>query len=125
MQHRKPPHQNRWDLPGYGTVWYDPKAIANILSLRRVRDHYHITYDSSHRRFTLPSRQERSSRSTSLKVGCITLTQPINRVNRGKDTSSQSTWSRTTKRTLRITTTSKPSGLRSCRSKLGVLRTRT
>ena len=39
------------DLPGYGTVWYDPKAIANILSLRRVRDHYHITYDSSHRRF--------------------------------------------------------------------------
>ena len=39
------------DLPGYGTVWYDPKAIANILSLRRVRDHYHISYDSSHRRF--------------------------------------------------------------------------
>ena len=36
------------DLPGYGTVWYDPKAIANILSLRRVRDHYHISYDSSH-----------------------------------------------------------------------------
>ena len=22
------------DLPGYGTMWYDPKAIANILSLR-------------------------------------------------------------------------------------------
>ena len=20
------------DLPGYGTMWYDPKAIANILS---------------------------------------------------------------------------------------------
>ena len=36
------------DLPGYGTVWYDPKAIANILSLQRVWDRYHISYDSSH-----------------------------------------------------------------------------
>ena len=39
------------DLPGYGTVWYDPKAIANILSLRQVRDRYHITYDSTHQQF--------------------------------------------------------------------------
>ena len=39
------------DLPGYGTVWYDPNAIANILSLRRVRDRYHISYDSSLRKF--------------------------------------------------------------------------
>ena len=48
------------DLPGYETVWYDPKAIANILSLRRVQDHYHITYDSSHQRFivTKPSGKE-------------------------------------------------------------------
>ena len=48
------------DLPRNGTVWYDPKAIANILSLRRVRDHYHITYDSSHRKFivTKPSGKE-------------------------------------------------------------------
>ena len=48
------------DLPGYRTVWYDPKAIANILSLRQVRDHYHITYDSSHRKFivTKPSGKE-------------------------------------------------------------------
>ena len=48
------------DLPGYGTVWYDPKAIANILSLRRFRDRYHISYDSSHRKFvvTRPSRKE-------------------------------------------------------------------
>ena len=41
------------DLHGYGTVWYDPKAIANILSLWCVRDHYHISYDSSHRRFII------------------------------------------------------------------------
>ena len=48
------------DLPGYRTVWYDPKAIANILSLRRVQDHYHITYDSSHRKFivSMPSGME-------------------------------------------------------------------
>jgi Zinc knuckle len=25
------------DLPGYGTVWYDPQAIANILSLKNVK----------------------------------------------------------------------------------------
>ena len=36
------------DLPGYGTVSYNRKVIANILSLRRVWDHYHISYDSSH-----------------------------------------------------------------------------
>ena len=48
------------DLPGHGTVWYDPKAIANILSLRQVQDHYHITYDSSHQKFiiTKPSGKE-------------------------------------------------------------------
>ena len=41
------------DLPGYGTVWYDPKAIANILSLRRVRDKYRITYDSKYQQFVV------------------------------------------------------------------------
>ena len=39
------------DLPRYGTVWYDPKAIANILSLRQVHDWYHITYDSAYQQF--------------------------------------------------------------------------
>jgi hypothetical protein len=35
------------DLPGYGTVWYHPKGIANILSLSRVKEHgYRVTYDS-------------------------------------------------------------------------------
>ena len=48
------------DFPGYGTVWYDPKAIANILSLRQVWKHYHITYDSTDRKFavTKPSGKE-------------------------------------------------------------------
>ena len=35
------------NLPGYGTVWYHPKRIANILSLSRVKEHgYRVTYDS-------------------------------------------------------------------------------
>ena len=34
------------DLPGYGTVWYHPSGIANVLSLGRVRKRYHITFDS-------------------------------------------------------------------------------
>ena len=48
------------DLPGYGTVWYNPKAIVNRLSLRQVRDRYHISYDSSYRNFvvTKPSGKE-------------------------------------------------------------------
>ena len=48
------------DLPGYGTMWYDPKAIANILSLRRVCDRYHLSYDSVDQQFivTKPCRKE-------------------------------------------------------------------
>ena len=33
-------------LPGYGTVWYDPNSIANILSLCHVASKYHVMYDS-------------------------------------------------------------------------------
>jgi hypothetical protein len=37
------------DLAGYaGTVWFDPKSIANILSLKRVITKYHVTFDSEH-----------------------------------------------------------------------------
>jgi hypothetical protein len=32
------------DLANYGTVWYDPKAIANILSLKQVRRKYKVEY---------------------------------------------------------------------------------
>jgi hypothetical protein len=35
------------DLPGYdGEVWYNPKGIANILSLSNVEKYYQVTYDS-------------------------------------------------------------------------------
>ena len=34
------------DLPGYGPVWFDPRAFANVLSLKLVKEKYHIGYDS-------------------------------------------------------------------------------
>ena len=34
------------DFPGYGTVWYDPNSIVNILSLHRMAAKYHVIYDS-------------------------------------------------------------------------------
>ena len=34
------------DLPGYGPVWFDPRAIANVLSLKLVKEKYHIKYNS-------------------------------------------------------------------------------
>ena len=34
------------DLPGYGPVWFDPRAIANVLSLKLVKEKYHIQYNS-------------------------------------------------------------------------------
>ena len=35
------------DLPGYGPVWFDPRAIANVLSLKLVKEKYHIQYNSN------------------------------------------------------------------------------
>ena len=35
------------DLPGYGPVWFDPRAIANVLSLKLVKEKYHIEYNSA------------------------------------------------------------------------------
>ena len=53
LQCRKLPYNYVGDLPGYGTMWYDPKAIANILSFRQVHDQYHITYYSAYQQFTV------------------------------------------------------------------------
>jgi len=35
------------DLKGYGSVWYYPQGIANILSLRNVENKHKVMYDSS------------------------------------------------------------------------------
>jgi hypothetical protein len=34
------------DVPGYGTVWYDKTAIANIFGLSELKKKYRVTYDS-------------------------------------------------------------------------------
>ena len=31
----------------YGDVWFHEKAITNILSLKNVSRHFHVTYDSA------------------------------------------------------------------------------
>ena len=34
------------ELEGYGTVWYYADGIVNILSLYRVSQRFHVTYDN-------------------------------------------------------------------------------
>ena len=34
------------DLRGYGTIWFHPIGIANILSLSNASKNYQVTYDS-------------------------------------------------------------------------------
>ena len=36
------------EVPGYGTVWYDSRAIANIFGLCDLKQKYRVTYDSEH-----------------------------------------------------------------------------
>ena len=33
-------------LPGYGTVWYEPTGIANILSMLRATKKFRVVFDS-------------------------------------------------------------------------------
>ena len=34
------------EVPGYGQVWYDSRAIANIFGLSDLKNKYRVTYDS-------------------------------------------------------------------------------
>jgi hypothetical protein len=34
------------DVPGYGMVWYDETAIANIFGLSKLKKKHRVTYDS-------------------------------------------------------------------------------
>ena len=34
------------DLKGYGTIWYHPDGIANILSLNNLKKKYRVTFNS-------------------------------------------------------------------------------
>ena len=35
------------DLPGYGPIWLDSRAIANVLSLKLLKERYHVQYNSN------------------------------------------------------------------------------
>ena len=39
------------DLKNYGTVWFDPGAIANILLLTRVARRFRVSFDSEEGNF--------------------------------------------------------------------------
>ena len=46
-------------LPGYGTVWYEPTGIANILSMSRATKKFRVVFNSKGRnyfRLVLPDR---------------------------------------------------------------------
>ena len=44
---RKAIINKKGDLKGYGTVWYHPNGITNILFLHNVQKKYKVTYDST------------------------------------------------------------------------------
>ena len=39
------------ELPGYGTVWYEPTGIANILSMLRAAKKFRVIFDSEGKNF--------------------------------------------------------------------------
>ena len=50
------------DIPGYGTVWYEPTVIAKILSMSRSTKKFRVVFDSEGRNFSrmvLPDREVR------------------------------------------------------------------
>ena len=51
------------ELPGYGTVWFHPDGIANILSLSRVKTKYWITFNSDENNEFIVHKPDRSTRN--------------------------------------------------------------
>ena len=51
------------DLPRYGTVWYEPTGIANILSMSRVTKKFRVLFDSEGGNFSGCSSQTGKSGS--------------------------------------------------------------
>ena len=55
------------DLPGYGTVWYEPTGIVNILSMLRATKKFRVIFDSEGGncfRMVLPDREVKFQLST-------------------------------------------------------------
>ena len=60
------------DLPGYGMVLFDPKAIANILSLKIVQSRYHAVYNSKEGKgFIVTKSNGDKLNLINPKLGCI------------------------------------------------------
>ncbi len=55
------------NVPGYGDVWFDERAITNIFSFAEMEDKYRITYDSWKEKafvVNMPYKQVKFARST-------------------------------------------------------------
>jgi hypothetical protein len=52
-------YENTGVLPGYGTVWYNPDGIANILSLGRVENKGHLV-EYSKGQFTITNKKSKN-----------------------------------------------------------------
>jgi hypothetical protein len=90
------------DLPGYGPVWYHPNGIANIISLARMKDRHHVSFDSENgNRFTI-HKQDGSTRDFReskkglyyLDTGAKAVTLTINTVDDNKCRSTNRDYSR-------------------------------
>ena len=63
------------ELPGYGTVWFHPDGIANILSLSRVKTKYRITFDSDeNNKFLSINQTDQQGISRNLAMGSTIMT---------------------------------------------------
>ena len=59
------------NVPGFGTIWYDEGAIANIFSFAELVDKHRITFDSSVENTFLVINQTRSSNLNAHQKDCI------------------------------------------------------
>ena len=67
------------DLPGYGPVWFDSRAIANVLSLKLVKERYHVKYNSSETEgfvVTKPSGEQFNFRESSSGLHYLDTSNP-------------------------------------------------
>jgi len=60
------------NLPGYGTVWFHPNGIANILLLSQVKERHRVTYNSTNENEFLVHQNDRTTRRfVESKMACI------------------------------------------------------
>jgi hypothetical protein len=63
-------------VPHYGDVWFDPSALANILSLSKLASKHCITYNSSnHLTAFVVHQQTKRLGSNNLKTDCLFSSQ--------------------------------------------------